>query len=403
MSPRVARWLAGIVWIASVALAVLGIVMYIAHPSDLTNGIISIVFLVFSTVGAVVAASRPENPIGWIFLTIGFSNLMWTPAFEYAISVSEMQNPGAGSIALVGWVTMLADSIGTLGWELITIAILLFPNGRLLSPRWKPLVWFAILLIALETLSSMLNPGQRTYLPATVNPIGIDSLAGVISVWQDYIAMPLYIATLALCAVSLLLRFLHASGEERQQIKWVAYATVLVVISLLLNAANVILGFPVPNWITLGIFLATYAWLPISVGIAILKFRLYNIDVIINRTLVYGVLTGMLLALYVGIVVLLQSILSPLTGQGSDFAIAVSTLAIAALFLPLRKLVQGFIDRRFYRRKYNAAVTLETFSATLRDEVDLEKLASRLTEVVNDTMQPSHVSVWLMNKEQGQV
>jgi hypothetical protein len=400
MSARSVRWLAWGVWAVSLALAVLGTAMYLARPTDLSDGIVPVVFLAFASVGAIVAYNCPDNPLGWIFLFIGFSNSLWTPTYEYASLVSAMPSPDPGSFALSGGLTMLADTIGTLGWEMIILAILVFPDGRLPSKRWRPVVWLAIVLISMDALVAMLNPGQRNELPATVNPIGVESLEEVIFIWQNYIAMPIFLLILGACTASLVLRFLRARGDERQQIKWVVYATVLVVLGLVLNAANLILGFPVPSWSTLTLLITAYMWLPISVGIAILKFRLYNIDLLINRTLVYGLLTGTLVAVYVVIVVLVQEILSPITGRGSDFAIAISTLAIAALFMPLRRWTQGFIDRRFYRRKYDAAMTLQAFSATLRDEVDLEKLTSELVEVVHNTMQPSHISVWLVEREQ---
>jgi hypothetical protein len=369
--------------------------MYLARITDVTNGVLPLVFLVFASVGALVAVSRPRNPIGWIFLVIGFSNSMWAPAFEFATRVSETLPASAGAVPLAGWLALIADSVATFGWYMITLAILTFPNGHLLSRRWRRVAVAAIVLMVVETLAAMLTPGPRGSLPATVNPIGVESLREVIAFWRGYFAMPLYLIVLAACSISLIVRFWRARGDERQQIKWVAYAAVLVAVGLSAHGINVALNYPVPAWISLAIFLVYYVWFPISLGIAILKFRLYNIDVIINRTLVYGLLTGTLIAIYAGTVVLLQSILNPVMGQGNELSIVISTLAIAALFTPLRRRIQAFIDKRFYRRKYDAALTLQTFSTALRDEVDLEKLTAQLVRVVNDTVQPSHVSLWL--------
>jgi hypothetical protein len=195
------------------------------------------------------------------------------------------------------------------------------------------------------------------------------------------------LATGFAAVVSLLRRLGRARGEERQQLKWFAYATALVV-----------LGFIPLNFIpTVGplILIAALLGIPLSVGIAILRYQLYDIDVVINRTLVYGALTAALVAVYVGSVVLLQGLLRPVTGQGNDLAIIASTLAIAALFNPLRHRIQDFIDRRFYRRKYDAAQVLAAFSATVRDEVDADKLREHLLDAVQETMQPTHVSLWL--------
>jgi hypothetical protein len=203
------------------------------------------------------------------------------------------------------------------------------------------------------------------------------------------------------------LRYRHSGGEERQQIKWIAFAaSVVVVVYAIAMIASFV--FPEESWTTAGsvwwlnlltyTVLSSFTLVPIAVGIAVLKYRLYEIDIIINRALVYGSLTAMLVALYLGGVVLLQRLFVLLTGERSTLAVVASTLLIAALFTPLRRRIQRFIDRSFYRRKYDAAKTLERFSMKLRDETDLEALSDDLVGVVRETMQPAHVSLWLRPK-----
>jgi hypothetical protein len=205
-------------------------------------------------------------------------------------------------------------------------------------------------------------------------------------------------------ALSLVLRYRRSGGEERQQIKWIAFAaSVVVVVYAIAMIASVV--FPEESWTTAGsvwwlnlltyVVLSSFTLVPIAVGIAILKYRLYDVDLLINRTLVYGALTAMLAALYFGGIVVLQRVFVALTGEKSTLAVVASTLVIAAVFNPLRRRVKAFEDRRFYRRKYDAAKTLETFSAKLRDETDLEALSDDLVGVVRETMQPAHVSLWL--------
>ena len=219
-----------------------------------------------------------------------------------------------------------------------------------------------------------------------------------------YVLLPLLPLCMLASALSLVLRYRRSGGEKRQQIKWIAFAaSVVVVLYAIAMIASFV--FPEESWTTAGsvlwlnlltyVVLSSFTIVPIAVGFAVLKYRLYEIDIIINRALVYGALTVTLVGVYVGTIVLLQGLLRALTAQESPLAIVASTLAVAALFNPLRRRIQGFIDRRFYRRKYDAAKTLEAFSAKLRDETDLDALSDDLVGVVRETMQPAHVSLWL--------
>jgi hypothetical protein len=308
-------------------------------------------------------------------------------ASEYAI-YTLLAVPGS---LPAGEVAAGINSLWVLAYNLFALALLLFPEGRLPSIRWR---WFAYLYvtIALEEVGSMLFlPGSLEGLEPIQNPLGIEGLPIGRKPVQS-----LVFALGVVAAASLILRMWGAGWVERQQIKWLAYVATMVSIGS-------ILAYTIPEaisarWVTwAGYAVMTIGMLgfPISMGIAILRYRLYEIGFIINRTLVYASLTGLLALLYFGSVALLQSLFSLLTGQSNTLAIVASTLAIAALFNPLRRRSQGFIDRRFYRRKCDARKTLEAFGSRLRDQTDLEKLCEDLGEVVDETMQPSHISLWL--------
>ena len=257
----------------------------------------------------------------------------------------------------------------------------------------------------MASVALTLSPGPLPDHPGVRNPFGLEGYPMLAQVLPGVIAL-LPICILA-SAVSLFWRYRHSGGEVRQQIKWVAFAASFVGVMYL---SAVVIGFFTPDAslgsgdvsllgdILLDAVLLSYAGVPIAVGFAVLKYRLYDIDVVINRTLVYGSLTDTLVVLYFGGIVVLQRVFVTLTGQQSTLAVVASTLLIAALFNPLRRRIQSFIDRRFYRKKYNAARTLEAFSVKLREKTDLEALNDDLVGVVRETMQPAHVSLWLRSE-----
>jgi hypothetical protein len=295
---------------------------------------------------------------------------------------------------------------------------LLFPDGRLPSRRWRLLAWFAGALILLVSATTLLAPGPVPDLGEGIrNPFGLEGQPWLAD--AAIVLRPLFFLCILASALSLILRYRRSGGEEREQIKWLAFAASLVglllmsiTVSTLIFVPGTFTGTEQPLWLELlqDAVVISAAGIPVAIGFAVLKYRLYDIDVVINRTLVYGLLTAMLVLLYFGSVTALQSLLSLLTGQGNTLAIVASTLALAALFNPLRRRIQGFIDSRFYRRTYDARKTLEVFGTKLRDETDLEKLCEDLGEVVDETMQPAHLSVILRSevpsstttKEQGQ-
>jgi hypothetical protein len=269
--------------------------------------------------------------------------------------------------------------------------LLLFPDRQLPNRRWRWFAWFSLLLILVGTISQALAPGSVYYLRAIHNPLGVEGLPNV----GELIATVMF-TLVFVSAGSLFVRRLRASGVERQQLKWFTYASTLAISGPILTyTISEALGALWLKWAGYALMGVGLVGVPISMGIAILRYRLYEIDTLINRTLVYGALTATLVALYFGDIVLLQRLFVALTGEKSTLAVVASTLVIAALFSPLRRRMQSFIDRRFYRSTYDARKTLEAFSAKLRDETNLDALSADLVGVVRETMQPAHVSWWL--------
>jgi len=397
MSTRAAPWLAWSLMVVSVVLVVGGIALAqmarSSAPERLYYGPVDAVFslatvLTFSVVGAMIASRQPRNAIGWIFcgvgLVMGINSLAGGYA-EYRLSGGS----APGSLAeTAAWFASWSWTI--LVYAPTSFLLLLFPDGRLPSPRWRPVAWCAALGLIGFLAGAALQTGPLGDFPRIVNPYGVDSLIlEVVAVTGAILAA----ASMVASAVSLIVRMRRAGRAQRQQIKWLAYGGAIVVgtvfASVVISIWSANVGIAVVSVGLLGV--------PIFTGVAIARYRLYDIDIVINRTLVYGALTAALVAVYFGGVVTLQILFRALTGQEQQpqLALVVTTLAIAALFDPLRRRIQSFIDRRFYRRKYDAAKTLEAFSARLREETDLGTLTDDLVGVVGETMRPAHVSLWL--------
>jgi hypothetical protein len=397
MSARAAAWLAWSVCAVSLLIMAFALVLIVlGWSTPLPKGwspwrdqaITLVGFVGVPVLGGLIASRRPGNPYGWLWLGLGLSLACLQVAEPYA-AYALVAEPGSLPIPRT------VNTVLASGWALMIIllpfAFLLFPTGRLPSRRWKPLAWVVLtagaVMLPLGFLSA--DSGQG---PVKA-PFAVSGAVGqAINVMVVGAVLTVF-ASIILSALSLVIRYYQASGVERQQLKWLALAAVflgtLIIPDLL--GADRLLGDALWNLL----FVWAIAALYVGVGIAILRYRLYDIDVIINRTLVYGSLTVVLGAAYFGGVVGLQYVFRTATGQGSTLAVVASTLAIAALFSPLRRWVQAFVDRRFYRRKYDARKTLEAFSAKLRDETDLEALNDDLVGVVAETMQPAHVSMWL--------
>ena len=414
MNVRVAAWIAWSLAALSVATFVAGGVLYVLARSAqspgewVTIGTVSemltfVPYLAFPIIGALVASRRPENPIGWICLASGLLFMLLAVTDSYSIygTASPGSVPFPVAVGTIGNQWLWVPTVGLLGIFLI----LLFPDGKLPSKRWRPLAWLSGVMIVLLSITEGLAPGPLENQGGVRNPFGLEELPWLVTV--SYIVLPLLPLCILASAVSMVLRFRRSRGEVRQQIKWftfvVSFAGLMFFI-VMISQVVIVLGSDdnlpqTPLWVELLFSLAAlgFAGVPISIGFAVLKYRLYDIDVVINLTLVYGSLTAVLVAIYLGGVATTQAILRALTDQTEQpqLAIVVSTLVIAALFNPLRRRIQSFIDRRFYRRKYDARKTLEAFSARLRDETDLETLNNELAGVIRETMQPAHVSLWL--------
>jgi hypothetical protein len=403
MSTRVAAWLAWSLCGLTLILVACVVAFEALYRVSL-SGLSLLVFVVASAlVGAVVASRQPRNPVGWFFVVSATCWAVNEATGRYAVYGLVIE-PGSLPLArLMAWPS-------TWMWEpaalLITLFLpLYFPDGRLLSPRWRPVLWLALLFcVGFGVVFGALYPGEMDELspgvggdvPGLVNPLGVEALWPLDTVMQVDIILTVVFLVIVLCSVaSLVVRFRRSSGEERQQMKWLTYAAAANFATLLL-----VMSLPADSaWYRAvdSLWNLVLAGLPVAMGIAVLKYRLYDIDLIINRTLVYGSLTLMLALIYFGGVATSQAIFGALTGQEEQpqLAVVISTLVIAALFVPLRRRTQAFIDRLFYRRKYDAAKTLEAFSAKLRDETDLDALNADLVGVVDETMQPTHVSLWL--------
>ncbi len=352
--------------------------------------------VVFAIVAALIVSRQPRNTIGWLLMVPVGLYVVGGPIGSYIESLAPSSPAPTVPLLLMLW-------FSNWNWLLLIIPLLfiplLFPNGRPPTPRWRwvgvaAIAW-ATLFVLLVTLAQKLSAGTTPDLVFN-NPIGVlreDMVERLVGVWIAGL-----LALVVACAVALFVRYRRADETEREQIKWLLYACAVFLVVYIGGFVGGVGGEASLGGYIWGVFFGlSVITLPAAIGIAILRYRLYDIDVVINRTLVYGSLTALLALVYLGGVATTQAIFRILTGQEHQpqLAVVISTLAIAALFNPLRRRIQSFIDRRFYRRKYDARKTLEAFSAKLRDETDLDTLGDDLTSVVRETMQPAHVGLWL--------
>jgi len=388
---RTAPWLGWSAWLLAAASLTLVFELFIVRDDALSAtdkaGFLlgNLPSLALATVGAVVISRRPGNIIGWLCCAIGLTQIL-AGFGGHSAQAALADDPDLGP----GWVVLyeLGELCWELSWALLALLLLLFPTSRLPSRRWRPAAWAAVAVLVLAAFSGPFLPGPPAPgLPP--NPIAIPPLAGLLKL--AYGTAGFVLAGLILAAlVSLIVRFRRATGVERQQLKWFAYGTAL----LLLLPVTALVGAELPGLAGNLISAAIFSALPVAIGIAVLRYRLYDIDRLVNRTVVYGLLTVLLAGLYAGLVFALSQLLNP-ADQQSALAVAASTLAVAALFQPARRRIQAVVDRRFNRRKYDAAKTVEAFSIRLRHEVDLDALTAELLVVVDQTIQPTRASLWL--------
>ena len=392
MSRRTAGLLAWSLFAVSAVLGFSGSAMTLAVDGTqgwhffATDGLVIAIFLVSGVVGALVASRLPANPIGWIFVgLITCLGLAGAADGYVALSVDHDRLGG-----LVPWAAAYSDKVFVVLFATLFFTLLLFPNGRLPTRRWRVVLWTGAVGLVLLTVSIFVEPGELDDYPRITNPAGVDN--AVLS-WLAVLGFPLFVVSLISAAVSLVVRFRRARGVERQQLKLLVAAGTLATATFLVSAT---LG-AVSQDLAIAITLVGVLAIPVSIGAAMLRYRLYEIDRVISKTLVYGALTVILGAAYAGLVLAGQAVFASVAG-GGDLAIAVSTLVVAALFLPVRARVQRFVDRRFYRRRYDAQRTLEAFGARLREQVALDALAADLRAVVDETVKPAHASLWLRSE-----
>lgn len=397
MKVRLAPWLAWALAVLYILLTVSGqMLQFLAgRPWDPVlgfsgNAMLSAAMTVWSIIGAVIVSRQPDNRIGWILCAIPLTAATEDLSFGYAaydLSAHPASMPGAD--IMVVW-----TAISSLPFvmALLMFLFLLFPDGRLLSPRWRLVARLGIGAVVVAIPLLALKPGPLEFYPFFTNPVGVGGSIWIILEPLRDLAVALSMLCLLAAAISLIIRLYRARSDERQQVKWLAYTAAFFPLGLLFFLFEPTRATLITAWALQSV---TIVGLPIAAAIAIFKYRLYDIDIIINKTLVYGALSGTLALVYFISVVLLQQVFP----AESPISIVLSTLAMAALFTPLRRRIQNAIDRRFYRRKYDARQTLAAFSVSMRDEVELDQISETLLAVVDKTMKPAHASLWFRKSE----
>jgi hypothetical protein len=341
--------------------------------------------LAYATVGALITTRRPAHPVGWLFLGAGLGGAAQLATGEFAAAFLAASGPSV-AVAVAAWVSSLFQLVVV---GLLVCLLLVFPTGRPPARRWWVLVWVVAAGVVLFSVGAGLAPARYEEFPGVENPFGITSLEAVLG-WIDGVGGVLFVAGFLGALASLVVRFTRSRGLERQQLKWFVYAAGL-------GVAVLVLPIPLPDFLE---WTLAPVGLSVAAAVAVLRYRLYDIDRLINRTLVYGLLTAILgLGYAAGSLVFIL-----MTGVGSgppSWLVAAVTLAAAAVFRPARHRIQAAVDRRFNRRKYHAATTIQAFTTRLRDQIDLDTLATELLAVVDQTMEPTRVSLWLRPSPHG--
>ena len=381
-------------WLASVVLVAGALGVTIGGGRSLAWLVVTgLVLLPFATVGALLCSRVPQNPIGWLFL--GCGAVVAAACLLQAYSTLALADGLPAGIEAAVAVHVI---YGPLVAAVLAAMLLLFPDGHLPSWRWRPVAYAEAAVFAVFTVAQAMGHGALNQLDpsrAVSNPLGVSGRAGTAIDLIAALALVILFTLIAASAVSLVRRFRFAEGALRQQLKWFGGAATLLTAAYASGGIlwNVSGRWALLTWIAL-FALATIA-LPIATGIAILRYRLYEIDVIIRRTLVYTTLLGSLALVYLSGIYLIDNALQTLTGQSGTLAVTLSTLAVAVAFQPLQRRIQRGVDRRFYRRKYDAVATLDAFTSHLRDRVDLDALEADVLDVVTVTVHPRHASLWL--------
>jgi len=386
VTPRVARRLAWALWLLALGLLAAGVAIAVpdlAAPSEELGVVLAfgaVGALLFGPVGAFLAARRPRNPVGWLLAGYGVLMAFLWFSIAYLGELFDLTLRRPGSLPGADWVAWAFAVVWHPGYGLLFLLLILFPHGRLPSPRWRPLAWASVAFYAVLALCAAVSPAvTRDYFASARPVLRLPGAALAERVFDTMLAGNFLLLAVAL--VSLVVRLRRARGEERQQVKLFVY-TVTVALGAVLAGFLVLSG---------GYLVPLLGTIPVAAAVAILRHRLYDIDRIINRTVVYGVLTVLLGLGYAGVVLGLGRLL----GRDSSLAVAGATLTVAGVFQPARRRVQQAVDRRFNRRRYDAAQTIGAFSARLRQQIDLDTLTAELLAVVEQTMQPTRASLWL--------
>jgi len=384
--------LAWVLWLVTFGCCAAGLLATLAIVRPLTRGVLAegaiyafFFVLGFATVGLVLALRRPGNPIGWLYAAAGL-------AWAYPIPLGPWVDQLVREHRPLPPVAQVVVASGDLSWAPgialgVTLPALFLPDGRLRSRRWRLVVASSVTGAALTVVAGALSPGPLEEMGID-NPMGLAGPAGNVAAVLTIVGILLHWLSLPPAAVCVVLRFRASRGVERQQLRWVAAGVAAAVAGLLVSLPGG-LGIA-PGWISIVIFPALLCP-PVAVAVAVLRYRLYDLDRVVSRTLAWALLTGLLGLGYAAVVLGLGRLLP----EGSSLAVAAATLAAAAAFSPLRRRVQGLVDRRFNRRRYDAAGTVEAFAARLRDQVDLDVLHTELLAVVDQTVQPTRASLWL--------
>jgi hypothetical protein len=404
MIKRPSGWLPIVLALLSIGFSAAAVVLHSLNstgpgPRGLPSSDDVAMAALFPLVGLLIALYQPGNRIAWICVLIGCSGSLAVFSPEYAVYALFTRPGGLPGGALFSWLRLW---VWSLGWAGLAFLVLLFPTGRLLSWRWAwpGIVEVGAVALWVVILGGLTWPYRGPALFALESSPATQQLDQLVGLLVPTLFLAMVLALLAAVAAAIV-RFRRSRGVERQQMKW-------FVLAVACTALGAISGFVFGTLIQVADWLAPIIYLlevmafssgPIAIGIAILRYRLFDIDVIVRRTLVYTTLTAALALIYFGSVLLLQRVFRALSGQESDLAVVVSTLALAAVFNPSRRRIQAAIDRRFYRRKYDAEHTLLAFSAWLRDETNLDQLTREMLTVVEQTMQPAHVSLWLQSTD----
>jgi hypothetical protein len=383
-----AFWRAWSIWVVSVAVTATTLTYTLLHPlppaevadfggTGLNNVVVIVLIGAFATVGALLAWKRPENPIGWLLSATGLTVVVGV----FGVFLAHFPR----TLTLANWLGCLY----LLGFGLCVFVVLLFPTGKLPSRRWLPVAWAAGAGLAGWVLGCAFAPTIITASPTMRNPVGATGSAG--DLFQLLaIGGGMLIAATGLAAItSLAVRYRRAGTTERAQLKWLVYAAAVIVVAAL--ATIPIKSTNLQNAVSSGAF----ALVPVAIGIAVLRYRLYDIDRVISRTVAYAIVTGLLVGVYAGLVLLATQVL----GLHTPVAVAAATLAAAALFSPVRLRVQQMVDRRFNRARYDAEATVAAFAARLKDAVDLDTVRDDLASVVQTALEPAHLRVWTSQRD----